>query len=176
MSKIFTIAVPDDDVLSFEDVRQTLLKQLADMGVRAQVWKGFRSENADVRACYNKFGFPVPPSPMYLGRALLEARLKHLHEELDEFSKAHGEYDMHGAADALIDLAYVTHGTAVLMGLPWYSLWDEVQRKNMLKERATNASQSKRGTTIDIIKPVGWTPPDHSRALGTGPWPTGDDQ
>jgi predicted HAD superfamily Cof-like phosphohydrolase len=38
-------------------------------------------------------------------------------------------------------------------------LWDDVQRANMSKERATSVSQSKRGSTFDVIKPKGWVPP-----------------
>jgi predicted HAD superfamily Cof-like phosphohydrolase len=41
----------------------------------------------------------------------------------------------------------------------WNDLWTDVQRANMSKERALKASDSKRGSTYDVIKPVGWTPP-----------------
>lgn len=41
----------------------------------------------------------------------------------------------------------------------WDEMWDDVQRANMSKERATSSSQSKRDSTYDIIKPVGWIPP-----------------
>lgn len=40
-------------------------------------------------------------------------------------------------------------------------LWDDVQRANMAKERATRDDQSKRGSAaFDIIKPDGWVPPN----------------
>lgn len=41
----------------------------------------------------------------------------------------------------------------------WVDLWSDVQRANMSKERALRASDSKRGSTYDVIKPVGWIPP-----------------
>jgi predicted HAD superfamily Cof-like phosphohydrolase len=41
----------------------------------------------------------------------------------------------------------------------WDTMWADVQRANMSKERATSATQSKRKSTYDIIKPEGWVPP-----------------
>jgi predicted HAD superfamily Cof-like phosphohydrolase len=41
----------------------------------------------------------------------------------------------------------------------WDELWDDVQRANMSKERALKASDSKRGSTFDVIKPAGWVSP-----------------
>lgn len=39
--------------------------------------------------------------------------------------------------------------------------WDRVHKANMAKERATCAEDSKHGSAQDIIKPEGWTAPDH---------------
>lgn len=39
--------------------------------------------------------------------------------------------------------------------------WDRVHAANMAKERATCAEDSKHGSAQDIIKPEGWTAPDH---------------
>lgn len=129
------------------------------------------TEQLDVRFFHQKFGVPMATEPSFLNPEALEFRIKFLKEELQEFIDAHAAYDMHGAADALVDLAYVLHGTALMMGLPWPALWNEVQRANMAKVRATNASQSKRGSALDVIKPEGWKAPDHIVALGAGPWP-----
>lgn len=132
------------------------------------------AEQADVLAFQRKFSVPMAPSPSFLDEDALQFRYRFMREELHEFIVAHLEGDMHGAADALVDLAYVLHGTALMMGLPWQRLWDEVQRANMEKERATHAGLSKRGSALDVIKPEGWAGPDHAAALGTGPWPTLD--
>jgi len=132
---------------------------------------GFK-ERADVLAFQQKFRVPMASEPSWMPLELFKFRREFLYEELREFEAAVLTGDMHGAADALVDLAYVLHGTALIMGLPWPMLWDEVQRKNMLKERAERADQSKRSSTYDVIKPAGWTPPDHTVALGAGPWPT----
>ena len=41
----------------------------------------------------------------------------------------------------------------------WDELWADVQRANMSKERVLRQSDSKRGSTYDVIKPAGWVPP-----------------
>jgi predicted HAD superfamily Cof-like phosphohydrolase len=68
-------------------------------------------------------------------------------------------------ADALVDIVYVAMGTAYMMGLPWQQLWDEVQRSNMDKVRASDASQSKRKNSLDVVKPQGWVGPDLKRII-----------
>lgn len=39
--------------------------------------------------------------------------------------------------------------------------WERVQAANMAKVRASSAADSKHGSAQDIIKPAGWTAPDH---------------
>ena len=124
----------------------------------------------DVQAFHEKFQVPRALSPRLLDPVTFEFRNKFLQEELDEFVEGFVERDLHKMGDALVDLVYVALGTADIMGLPWDKLWDEVQRANMAKERATRPEDSKRGSTLDVIKPPGWTPPDHTPALGVGPW------
>lgn len=130
---------------------------------------GFK-ERRDVLAFQQKFKVPMASSPQFLQEEAFQFRLKFMYEELKEFHDGHVVGDMHEAADALVDLAYVLHGTALMMGLPWPMLWDEVQRANMLKVRARHADESKRGSALDIVKPAGWVGPDHTAALGAGPW------
>jgi predicted HAD superfamily Cof-like phosphohydrolase len=127
-------------------------------------------ERRDVLAFHQKFNVPMSREPAFLNEAAFNFRVKFMQEELDEFREGHMLGDMHEAADALVDLAYVLHGTALMMGLPWPRLWDEVQRANMAKVRAKHAGESKRGSALDVVKPEGWIAPDHTAALGTGPW------
>lgn len=123
-------------------------------------------ENDDVKAFQEKFGVPMSATPAFLTGEVARFRANFLLEEIDEFIDANDVLDLAGAADALIDLVYVAHGTALIMGLPWDKLWDEVQRANMTKMRATSAEDSKRKSSLDVIKPPGWVGPDHSAALG----------
>ena len=96
-----------------------------------------------------------------VGNDLLEFRRKFMQEELDEFTAAMERGDDVEMFDALLDLAYVVFGTAHLLGYPWQTGWDEVQRSNMEKERAAaDGSNSKRLSAFDVVKPEGWTPPN----------------
>lgn len=131
-----------------------------------------KSNYQDVKDFHTKYEVPVAPRPMLLNPETLEFRKKFMVEELTEFLQSHVKGDVEGCADALIDLVYVAMGTAVMMGLDWQPMWDEVQRANMSKVRATSASQSKRGTALDVVKPEGWRGPDHKPWVGAGPWET----
>lgn len=116
----------------------------------------------DVGVFHRKFDLPASDyhaGPKNVTRELLDFRVKFMHEELTEFMTAADNSDIAGMADALIDLVYVAMGTAHVYGFPWQALWDEVQRANMAKERATHESQSTRLSTFDVVKPEGWQPP-----------------
>jgi predicted HAD superfamily Cof-like phosphohydrolase len=140
---------------------------------------------ADVLAFQKKFGVPMAAVPSFLDRDAVMFRIRFMAEELQEFALANAvpfevkvvplsvlqvdqlpEPDIHQAADALIDLSYVVRGTSLMMCLPWSKLWRTVHAANMAKVRAQKASDSKRGSTLDIVKPAGWVAPDHTAALG----------
>src|SRR4051812_37433278 len=125
------------------------------------------SNFADVRAFHEKFelGKDRLPRPGFVSPELTEFRTKFMQEELDEFKEAVLQDDLPQAFDALLDLVYVALGTADLMCLPWQSGWDEVQRANMNKVRARRAQDSLRGSTFDVVKPKGWTPPQIDKVL-----------
>lgn len=114
------------------------------------------SNFSDVEDFSRKMGLPMPERPQLLDEETADFRIRFMQEELKEFILAHAEGDLTEAADGLIDLAYVVMGTAVMMGLPWEELWDEVQRTNMKKRRGTTDRSAK----LDCIKPPGWKPPD----------------
>lgn len=119
------------------------------------------SNYGDVLAFHDKFDLGSPEGPRLLTAGVRQFRQGFMTEELTEFGDACATGDLAGAADALVDLVYVAMGTAVLMGLPWQPLWDEVQRANMAKARAKpDGSDSKRGSPLDVIKPAGWVGPD----------------
>ncbi len=140
------------------------------------------------------------PGPREVDQELLEFRMKFMLEELLEFAEAHGymmaalpghepvfekklvrreaEMDPIGftpdhpkAFDALLDLAYVVFGTAHVFGYPWQRGWDEVQERNMRKIRCERVGDSTRGSTYDVVKPPGWTPPDITGLLRKFGWP-----
>jgi predicted HAD superfamily Cof-like phosphohydrolase len=80
------------------------------------------------------------------------------------------QQDLPKIFDGLIDLVYVALGTAQLHHFPWADGFAEVQRANMTKERATRAEQSTRGSTFDVVKPAGWTPPNIIEVLMRNGW------
>ncbi len=84
-----------------------------------------------------------------------------MEEELEEFEIGKGADDHAQMFDALLDLVYVAMGTAHLLGYPWQAGWEAVQAANMAKVRAAaDGSDSKRGSSYDVVKPLGWLPPD----------------
>lgn len=95
---------------------------------------------------------------------VLDYRADFLQEELDEFVDSYEKNDLDGAVDALLDIVYVAYGTALLLGVSpaaWQELFDEVQRANLSKERASSADdpRSKRSHSLDVVKPAGWVGP-----------------
>ena len=162
---VITLNVPDREnpVSMREYLHSTLLRA----GVRnADVHFGVPSrEHQDVREFSEKFDLPLPKTPTLMDSPTAQFRINRMLEEVKEFEAAHLGHDLHDAADALIDLAYIVHGTALMMGLPWEELWYEVHAANMRKVRAARKEDSKHGTTLDIVKPEGWKAPDHTHAL-----------
>lgn len=115
----------------------------------------------DVLAFHQKFNIPISSDPRLISEEDIHFRLNFLSEELHELAIAHGRGDLADFADSLVDLVYVTLGTALWAGLGdvWQHLWDEVQRANMSKVMTPSADASKRGHKLDIIKPPGWQAP-----------------
>jgi predicted HAD superfamily Cof-like phosphohydrolase len=127
----------------------------------------------DVGEFHHKYGLDRASSiqaPHHISPELQEFRVKFLKEELAELEEGYREYDLPKIADALVDLVYVALGTAHLHGLPFDELFAEVQRVNMTKVRATCTSDSRRGSTFDVVKPAGWTPPDIEGVLRAFGW------
>lgn len=120
-----------------------------------RVLTGADKEIEDVRAFQDKFTQLNFSEPGHLTKRKLTERCEFLQEELNEFKEACSKQDLALQADALVDLVYVAKGTAVMLGLPWEQLWDDVQRANMSKVRG----QTHRGHLVDAMKPPGWIGP-----------------
>lgn len=127
-------------------------------------------ELEDVRSFHQKFDILNNDIPTMITKRKLQERIECMQEELDEFKKAVAEQDFPEQADALIDLVYFAKGTAVMMGLPWADLWDDVQRANMAKVRGVG----KRGHAVDMVKPEGWKKPDGETILKNAGWHRAD--
>lgn len=119
----------------------------------------------DIEEFHNKFDLPRASKPALLSQEVLDFRIKFIEEELDEFIEACNNKNLELAFDALIDLTYVILGTAFIMGLPFNEGFKHVHECNLKKVRATCSSQSKRKSTLDVIKPEGWQAPNLSKFL-----------
>lgn len=109
-----------------------------------------------------KFGIPTPELPQLLGPTEHLYRTDFMIEELQEYNEAWHNKDIVKAADALADLVYVALGTAIMMGLPWQKIFDEVHRCNMTKMRKVDMdeAQALRHPMLDVGKPEGWVGPE----------------
>jgi len=113
------------------------------------------TEFNDIRDMNKKFGILLSNLPGHLSHRKMTERLAFLTEELAELGQAAARDDLAGMADALVDLVVVAKGTAVMTGLPWHELWDDVHRANMAKARGVGG----RGYKVDLVKPVDWVGP-----------------
>lgn len=116
----------------------------------------------DVCEFHEKFGLPSPDTVTsgLISREAFDFRVKFMKEELDEYIEAYVNRDPVKAIDALVDLVYVTLGTAAFHGFPFDQVWEVVHRANMKKVRTPSKDLSKRGSAFDVIKPPGWVGPE----------------
>ena len=123
----------------------------------------------DVQKFHEKFGEPEPPGKVHaLDLERSEFVIVTLKEEIQEFTEALYNEDVHGQVDALMDLIYFAAGGLYHMGvLPAQGaqIWRRIHIANMLKTRALKPEDSKRGSTLDVVKPEGWTPPNFTNLI-----------
>lgn len=111
----------------------------------------------DLNQFLSKMGYIIPNGPTDLSRTHKELRDALLKEEILEYL---GAEDKEEEFDALIDIIYVAVGTCVLTGYDLEEGWRRVHEANMMKERVSTVSESKRGSIMDVKKPKGWKKPD----------------
>ena len=102
-------------------------------------------------------------------RAYLSFRVRFLQEELDELKEATKPMvpiDAEETVDALIDLCVVAIGTLDAFGVNAYEAWNQVLAANLNKEVGIKESRPNPFGLPDLVKPEGWTPPDHSGNYG----------
>jgi predicted HAD superfamily Cof-like phosphohydrolase len=123
----------------------------------------------DVGTFMRRFGLPdhTQSRPHQLGPDEFAFRYQLIMEEARELGEAWAIDDLAEQVDALCDLIYVACGAAHHMGVDLDAHWAEVHRANMTKVRSRGADDplGKRGSSLDVVKPPGWTPPDHAPIL-----------
>lgn len=123
------------------------------------------------------------PTPKKLVSCTLVAgttRIRLIKEEAKELETAILNGDMVGVVDGVVDLLYVTYGTAIAFGFDVEPFFDLVHENNMKKTWTTDeltkmpsgavAYQHSNGRFVvlldgKLIKPPGHTPPDVSSLL-----------
>lgn len=93
--------------------------------------------------------------------ALLSFRIKFLDEELEELKTGRDNRDPEEIVDALIDICVVALGTLDLFGVDAQKAWLEVLKANMAKQVGVKESRPNPLGLPDLVKPEGWTPPEH---------------
>ena len=112
---------------------------------------------ADIRDFHEKHGLAYHGPPRELDPELEKYRMGALDEEHQEVRDAKSDEEKF---DGLIDEVYFILGYFYLRGWNFEEAWRRVHRANMLKQRARpDASDSKRGSSYDVIKPEGWAHP-----------------
>lgn len=71
----------------------------------------------DVQLFHNKFGLITPSDFTFINQDVFNFRVKFFYEELNEYIDACRDGDLATAVDSLIDLVYITCGTALFHGI-----------------------------------------------------------
>ena len=124
----------------------------------------------DIQDMHNKYGVHdwVKNHPDKLSE-YLTFRFNFLKEELNEGLEAIESKDHEETVDALIDLCVVAIGTLDAFGIDAEKAWNEVLTANMAKEVGMKASRPNKLGLPDLVKPEGWTGPDHTGNHGVLP-------
>lgn len=138
---------------------------------------------------HNKFGLEYDGPPRDLDDDIIAFRIRFLIEELAEYADACGfeklsdsledviadfndpnygtgirtsKRDPEKMLDSLVDLSYVTDGTAYLHGFDFDEAYSRVHQANMQKVRVDSETLegSVRKSKFDVVKPDGWQPAD----------------
>lgn len=111
---------------------------------------------------------PNISGPRFLTQEEYNKAISLLKLNLNNFIHYHYYGNLHHCTKSMTSLVSVCYSISNYMGINWMTwreLWDDVQRANMSKVRATDASQSKRKTSLDVVKPAGWIGPNGEAIL-----------
>jgi predicted HAD superfamily Cof-like phosphohydrolase len=108
----------------------------------------------DVLSFHRTFGCHVGNRPGTPSPPLVKLRLALIGEEFRELLRAVDRQSIPDVADAIVDLIYVSIGTAIAYGIDIRPIWRAVQKANMAKAGGGRRADGK------ILKPAGWQAPD----------------
>ena len=118
----------------------------------------------NVKKFHEKFNLPLGDADVLMSDLQAQNfRIKFIEEELEELKEALASNDKVKLFDALLDLDFVVKGAALFAGISpeqWNLGHDAVFTANMAKIRVAKESESKRGSSFDVVKPEGWQGPE----------------
>lgn len=122
----------------------------------------------DIFKMHNKFRVPqwLDESSPSTRQGLMKLRMRMLTEEFAETMDAYLQSDPEEMIDGLIDLIVIATGTLDIAGVNVESAWNEVLRANVAKQVGIKPGRPNPLGLPDLIKPEGWTGPDHSKNHG----------
>ena len=94
-------------------------------------------------------------------RKYMKFRIGMMQEELDETKTAFDNKDAEEMVDGMIDLCVFAIGTLEVFGVDANKAWDEVYKANMSKEVGIKEGRPNPLGLPDLVKPEGWTGPEH---------------
>lgn len=110
----------------------------------------------DLKRFHTVFDVPILGKPKFPSEPRIKLRQKLIQEEVYELNKAIDARDVVGTAQELVDVIYVTVGTALEFGSPLEQVWDEVHAANMRKIGPSGTVH--RRADGKVIKPPNWSP------------------
>lgn len=97
---------------------------------------------------------------------LLAFRLDFVEEEFEETLKAFADKNPEEIVDGLIDIIVIALGTLDMFNVDTDWAWEKVHNANMNKEVGVKPGRPNPLGLPDLIKPEGWTAPNHSENTG----------
>ena len=91
----------------------------------------------------------------------MQFRISMMQEELDETKAAFNDRNAEEMVDGIIDLCVFAIGTLEVFGVDANKAWDEVYKANMSKEVGIKEGRPNPLGLPDLVKPEGWTGPEH---------------
>jgi predicted HAD superfamily Cof-like phosphohydrolase len=139
-----------------------LFMQAGEHSLPETIWPSF--DHVKTRAVRAGYLIGTPSVPQLLPVRWNEILKRRLILEVELFGLAHESCEPSAVPLTLAHLwnaIYAAYLGAARMNVPWANCWRHVHAKNMEKQRASiDGSDSKRGSSWDLVKPDGWIPPD----------------
>jgi predicted HAD superfamily Cof-like phosphohydrolase len=131
-------------------------------------------EQKDVLTFHKAMGLEWTDKPQMLKEAAMNRRIRLIESEFDETIEAYEKDDLIGMIDGLVDLLYVTYGTATELGVDLEEFWQAIHDDNMTKVGGPKNEFGKQ------LKPEGYKHVDlekvYEKYYGKIPEPAGWDE